>query len=348
MKVSILVVNIVLPMIVSIGLYCYAFLSTRWNSIDDNLIDHYNRTNQQREYFQINNQSVQLETHLLQHAFRSRLSLFGYCLDYKWITLHTIKTEKNSIDRMELYPILSSQSCNDSFIYCHEKNSCERKCDGIPSCPSYIDEEGCEHIFNRTHYYWKEDKCIWRQVISFDYEGIQKYFSFDSSSSSSSSPRDLYHYTKRIRHIIMLLLFVAAPLLTFLALLILFCINCVDRFYSIPFVFVSFFSLTSFLSGAGGLGLFLNEWIQERLHRPDYTFELGQTESLIIAFNPWLINVERLGLAFWLTVAAIGASLLTTILSCCFCCALQSDKSKLRIHVNNKKYVIVHTSPYDE
>jgi hypothetical protein len=153
---------------------------------------------------------------------------------------------------------------------------------------------------------------------------------------------------KRIRYYIMFLLFVAAPLLTFLALLIMFCMNCVERFYSIPFAFVSFISLASFLSGAGALGLFLYEWVHERLHRPDFTYEFKQDEALVLALNPWLINAERFGLAFWLVVAAIGTTLLTTILSCCFCCGLQSEKSKLRFHVDNDVYEIVQMTPYDE
>lgn len=217
-----------------------------------------------------------------------------------------------------------------------------KRCDNIPDCPSYFDEQDCNRSFNQTRYYWEEEKCMW-QSVSIDTQGVPRYL-----SSYSTSPRDFHQYIKLIRHYIMLLLFLAAPLLTFMALLILFCINCVDRFYSIPFAFVSFFSLASFISGAGGLGIFLYEWVQERIHRPDFAYEFGQTESLIITLNPWLIHVERLGLAFWLTVAAIGTNLFISILSCCFCCGLQSDKSKLRIHVNNDKYAIIHTSQYDE
>jgi len=146
----------------------------------------------------------------------------------------------------------------------------------------------------------------------------------------------------------MLLLFITAPILTFFSLLILFCVNCMDRFYSIPFAFVGCFSFASFISGTSGLGMFLYEWIGERLYQLDHTKEYGQIEQSIVALNPWIINVERLGLAFWIIVAAIGINLFTTILSCCFCCGLQSDKSILRIHVNNDKYAIVHTNLYDE
>ena len=215
-------------------------------------------------------------------------------------------------------------------------------CDNVPDCPSYIDEASCERAHNQTRYYWPQANCIWHSTW-IGHQPLPRYL-----DSYSSSNRDLHSYTKRLRYFIMFVLFVAAPIFTCLALLILFCINCIERFYSIPFAFVSFFSFASFLSGAGGLGLFLYEWIHERLYRADFTYEFDQAEALVVAFNPWLINVERLGLAFWITVAAIATSLFTTVLSCCFCCGLQSEKSKLRIRVKNDKYQIVHMSAYDE
>ncbi|CAF1676736.1 unnamed protein product, partial [Adineta ricciae] len=226
MKVSILVINIVLPMTVSIGLYCYALLSSRWTSINHNAIIKHNLTNQQRGYSVMNNQSIQLQKRLLRHAFRSQLSLFGYCLDYKWIYLYTINIDKHDLTQMESHSIVSPELCNSSFVYCPETKSCVKRCDDAPSCPSYIDQEMCDHIFNRTHYYFKDEKCIWRQTISIDLQGIQDYFSFKFSSSNPSS-RDRHNDLKRIRHSVMILLFIASPLLTFMALLILLCINCV-------------------------------------------------------------------------------------------------------------------------
>ncbi|CAF1676366.1 unnamed protein product, partial [Adineta ricciae] len=226
MKVSILVINIVLPMTVSIGLYCYALLSSRWTSINHNAIIKHNLTNQQREYLVMNNQSIQLQKRLLRHAFRSQLSLFGYCLDYKWIYLYTINSDKHDLGQMESHSILSPELCNSSFVYCPETKSCVKRCDDAPLCPSYIDQEMCDHIFNRTHYYLKDEKCIWRQTISIDLQGVQDYFSFKFSSSTPSS-RDRHNDLKRIRHSVMILLFIASPLLTFMALLILLCINCV-------------------------------------------------------------------------------------------------------------------------
>ncbi|CAF1265473.1 unnamed protein product [Rotaria magnacalcarata] len=335
MKVSILVINIVLPMLVSVGLYTYGLISTRWSSIDENLMDQHNSTNkQQEEYMELNNNNnVHFESLFIRHGFRSHYGLFGYCIDYKWLYLLTIKSKSNK----DLY----CPQC-DSPSTCPETGCCMKRCNNIPDCPSYADEHGCNRPFNETRYYWKEGNCIWHP-ITIDNEDIPRYL-----SSYSTSSRDFHHYLKRLRHYVMLLLFVAAPLLTLMSLLILFCVNCIDRFYSVPFAFVSLFSLLSFVSGSGGLGVFLYEWIYERTYRPDFTFELNQNQSLILALNPWIINVERLGLAFWIVVAAIGTNLFTAILSCCFCCGLQTDKSKFRIHIKNDKYAIIHTSPYDE
>lgn len=209
-----------------------------------------------------------------------------------------------------------------------------KRCNELPDCPTYIDEKNCNHLLKQTRHYWPKENCMW-QSIWIRSQDFPFYLPADKVSP------------KLIRYYVMFLLFVAAPLLTFLALLIMFCINCVERFYSIPFAFVSLFSLASFVSGAGALGIFLYEWVHERFHRADFTYELGQSEALVVALNPWLIQVEQLGLAFWLTVAAISTTLFTTILSCCFCCGLQSEKSKLRFHVNNDVYEIVQMTPYD-
>jgi hypothetical protein len=216
-------------------------------------------------------------------------------------------------------------------------------CDYIPDCPSYIDEQSCNRPYNETRYYWPEGNCIWHST----WVGNQPLPSYLSSSYESNS-KEFHTHVKRIRYYIMFLLFTVAPSLIFLALLIIFCINCVERFYSIPFAFVSFISFASFISGAGGVGIFLYEWVQDRSHRPDYTYQFGQREASVIAFNPWLINVEQFGLAFWLIIAAVSTTLLTTILSCCFCCGLQSEKSKLRFHVDNDVYEIVQMTPYDD
>lgn len=217
-----------------------------------------------------------------------------------------------------------------------------KRCDDIPDCPNYIDEKDCHRSFNQTRYYWPERKCIWHSTWIGD-QALPRY-----SPSDDNSPQKFHYYVKRIRYYVMFLLFLAAPLLTFLALLFLFCITCIERFYSIPFAFISFFSFASFLSGAGGLGLFLFEWVHDRIHRPHFTYEFKEIESLTITLNPWLVDVEHLGLAFWLVVAAIATTLFTTILSCCFFCGLQSEKSKLRFHVKNDVYEIVQMAPYDE
>jgi len=341
MKVGVLVMFIVLPMLASIGLYCYSFISTRWSYIDENLLEKYT-SYKGRQRLQTNN--LQLQIQKTRHAFRSRYGLFGYCLDYRWIPLFTPKSSSNNDDDSKSNTPFYCKRCNQPVLQCQELNTdcCMTRCDTIPDCPSYIDEKECTRPYNQTRYYWPEGNCMW-QSTWIGNQALPRYL-----SSTKSSAKEFHYHVKRIRYYIMFLLFIAAPLLTFLALLILLCINCVDRFYSIPFAFVSFISLASFVSGAGGLGIFLYEWVQDRLHRADYTYEFSQTEALLLAFNPWLIQIERLGLAFWLTVAAVGTTLFTTILSCCFCCGLQSDKSKIRFHVDNDVYEIVQMTPYDD
>lgn len=218
-------------------------------------------------------------------------------------------------------------------------------CNQIADCPSYIDERNCSKVDDQKSYYWSEGNCIW-QSTWFDMKNL---FTSLVATSEFETRRNHQDFSiDRLRTGIMFLLFMAAPMLTCLALLILLCINCIERFYSIPFAFVSLFSLASFLSGAGGLGLFLYQWIYERFYQADTMNTFDENQAFNLAFNPWIIEAERFGLAFWMIVAAISSSLFTSILSCCFCCGLQSEKSKLRIHVKNPKYEIVHMSAYDD
>lgn len=115
MKVStVLAVFIVLPMLASIGLYCYAFISTRWSRIDETLIHYYNsQDGQQRSQSKIaTTNDIQLELQLIRHAFRSHYGLFGYCLDYKWIKLITFKPQTSN-------PYGPKPS---STVFCHQCN----------------------------------------------------------------------------------------------------------------------------------------------------------------------------------------------------------------------------------
>ena len=300
MKVGVLVMFIVLPMLASIGLYCYSFISTRWSYIDENLLEKYT-SYKGRQRLQTNN--LQLQIQKTRHAFRSRYGLFGYCLDYRWIPLFTPKSSSNNDDDSKSNTPFYCKRCNQPVLQCQELNTdcCMTRCDTIPDCPSYIDEKECTRPYNQTRYYWPEGNCMW-QSTWIGNQALPRYL-----SSTKSSAKEFHYHVKRIRYYIMFLLFIAAPLLTF-----------------------------------------LYEWVQDRLHRADYTYEFNQTEALLLAFNPWLIQIERLGLAFWLTVAAVGTTLFTTILSCCFCCGLQSDKSKIRFHVDNDVYEIVQMTPYDD
>lgn len=350
MKVSILVVLIVLPMLATIGLYTYAFVSTRWSEIDEDLLEQYSQI-KGRDRLQTNTRqqnSVQFDLQTIRHAFRSRYGLFGYCLEYKWLPLLTIKSSSSSSGGgSESYE--SSRTPNIPFcqrrcqpnLQCPETGCCMSRCNKYPDCPSYIDEKNCIRLINETRYYWPEENCMW-QSTWIGNQALPRYLKSDGETT-----KDFHYFAKRLRYFVMFTLFIAAPLFTFLALLILICINCVERFYSIPFAFVGFFSFVSFLSGAGALGIFLYEWVQDRLHRPDHTYELDQTEALVVALNPWLTYVEKLGLAFWICLAAVVTSLYTSLLSCCFCCGLQSEKSKLRFNVKNETYKIIHLPDYE-
>lgn len=118
MKVSILVIFVVLPMLISIGLYCYAFISTRWISIDQNLIDSNNINNPQRTYLQFNNHNntIQLQVQNISHTFRSRYGLFGYCLQTQWLNLLTIKTQDLSTSNSTSCPPSTRYNCSGTNL----------------------------------------------------------------------------------------------------------------------------------------------------------------------------------------------------------------------------------------
>lgn len=123
MKISILVFFLVLPMIISMGLHFYGFISTSWNYLDRNLMDHYNSTKYQHNYPTSNN-NIQLERQFMRHAFRSHYGLFGYCLDYKWLYLSTLKTQSNIQDEFESNKKSHCQQCNQSKLTCPETGCC--------------------------------------------------------------------------------------------------------------------------------------------------------------------------------------------------------------------------------
>lgn len=128
MKVGILVVLVVLPMFVSIGLYCYAFVSTNWIDLDNGHITTYNSTSRRQQQqtqprendLDAHDSSVQFEYRLIRQEFRSQYGLFGYCLDSKWLNILTIKTSYQ-------LPV-NSTDCDrsPSLIYCPELNTCVR------------------------------------------------------------------------------------------------------------------------------------------------------------------------------------------------------------------------------
>ena len=72
-----------------------------------------NSTNKQQESLQLNNKS-ELQIRLIRYAFRSYYSLFGYCLDYKWLNLLTIKTKINFQNKDEWNRKSVCHQCNET------------------------------------------------------------------------------------------------------------------------------------------------------------------------------------------------------------------------------------------
>jgi hypothetical protein len=127
MKVSILVMLIVLPMLASIGLYCYTFISTRWSHIDENLIHRYSSKGRQRLNSNNNNNNniqLQLQLQSIRHAFRSRYGLFGYCLDYKWINLLTPKPQTINENESKPSSTVFCRRCEQTLLQCPETGCC--------------------------------------------------------------------------------------------------------------------------------------------------------------------------------------------------------------------------------
>jgi hypothetical protein len=129
MKVSILVILIVLPMLASIGLYCYSFISARWSYIDEELIEKYNRINTQKRLQQnYDPNNIQLQSQLTRHAFRSRYGLFGYCLDYRWINLLIPKSLPTNRTDYRLNLPLFCRPCEQGLHPCPDRDSNRRCC----------------------------------------------------------------------------------------------------------------------------------------------------------------------------------------------------------------------------
>lgn len=124
MKVSILVFLIVLPMLATIGLYSYAFISTNWSYIDQTRLEDYSHE-KPRERLEKNSKQKNVASFKIQkirHAFRSRYGLFSYCLDYKWIPLLTIESTKSNEFSSNSVPFC--YPCNSSMPYCSATRCC--------------------------------------------------------------------------------------------------------------------------------------------------------------------------------------------------------------------------------
>ncbi|CAF0723970.1 unnamed protein product [Didymodactylos carnosus] len=341
MKLNVFCIFIILPALSALALYSYGILSTRWSRVNYDLMRQHNQT--------IYNDDS-LEYQVVPHSFRTYYGLLGYCLDYKWLNLLTLKQQPEKQDLVNMNTQRKSTTwCNescDAAYKCQTTGCCFIPCNNIPECPDFFDEKNCVRHHNASKYYWPEKNCIWHQQSVF--RSLSSSIDAQSLKNNPNHRSIIVHLRhSRIRYIVMVILFCSAALLICLSLLTLALIKCVDRFISVPFALVSFFAFFSFLAGCGGLGLFMYHWIHERMHRPDFTYT-DERDAMKYALNSWLVNIEYLDLSFWLMIGAVGLSLLTTLLSCFLCCGLQTEKSKLRINVDKDSYEIVQLTPYDE
>ncbi|CAF0913309.1 unnamed protein product [Didymodactylos carnosus] len=350
MKLNVLCICISIPALSALALYCYSILSTRWSNVNHDLIRQHKRDREK------NVPPNGLEYQLVSHSFRSRYGLLGYCLDYEWLDLLTLKGQKQDqqyrYEQDELADNEQQKStpwCNrmcDPALKCETTGCCFIRCNNIPECPDFSDEKHCLRQHNASKYYWPEKNCIWHQQNIFRL--LTSPFNIETSKTNPNYHSIVAHLRhNHYRYIIMVILFCLAALLLCLSLLALVLIKCVDRCVSVPFGLVTLLAFFSFLSGCGGLGLFLYQWIHERMHRPDFAYT-DQRDAMKYAFNFWIVNIEYLGLSFWLMIGAVGLSLLTTLLSCCICCGLQSDRSIFKVNAAKKKYEIIQYTPYED
>lgn len=180
---------------------------------------------------------------------------------------------------------------------------------------------------------------------------FQQYFNFksarllqkDTLKYLSQSLADNVQETNNLNYhlqLIYTLAFTSALVFCLLALLSMLFLACFGKLcFQCPFWFFGFFQILAWLTSLCGLMTFLYAFWADKQRSLDPQMMLP-IRSELIRLNDGLLQVERLGLSFWLAVGAVASAFLGSFLSCLVCCRLPSSRHE------DKEYKIMQLPTY--
>lgn len=263
---------------------------------------------------------------------------------------------------------ISGFSCDAKcFQYWH-------KCDGEPHCFDLSDETSADcrsasplvnltqsaSYFQRTLASFFPPSSDPMQFTlgqdNFDVERkcFRRYFNFKSPrlipketlKYLSQSLADNIQETNNLNyhlHLIYTMAFAAAVVFCLLALFSLVFLTCFGKLcFQCPFWFFGFFQILAWLTSLCGLMTFLYAfWMdKQRSIDPNAANTLMPVRAELVRLNPDLVELERLGLTFWLATGAVGSAFLGSFLACIICCRLPSSRHE------DKEYKIMQLPTY--
>ena len=155
---------------------------------------------------------------------------------------------------------------------------------------------------------------------------------------------DQIQETKNINYhlqLIYALAFVAALVLSLLALVSLLFVACLGKscMRHCPYWFYGFFIILAWFACSIGCVTFLYQWYSD-LHRALDPNTRLPIDNEILRLNSELLVLDQFGVSFWVAVAATGTSFLASLLSCVVCCRLPGSRH------DDKEYKIMHVPSY--
>lgn len=179
----------------------------------------------------------------------------------------------------------------------------------------------------RTYFNFKSSKSINKDSL--------KYLNQQLADDIQEMNNINYHL-----QLIYTLSFLASLAFTLLALLSLLFIACFKKVcFQCPFWFYGFFQIVSWLTCLFGVMTFLYQFYSNKQKALDPSVQLP-IENELLRLNSELLNVEQLGVSFWLAVGATSASFLASFFSCLVCCRLPSSRHE------DKEYKIMQIPTY--